>query len=96
MDKIQIETNIASHHLLILLNAINQTQESGKGGDDSMITSQKLKGDLQAVFNVLSKDMQQLMLSNPQRASLLHGSPEVTNIPGHPLQVAAVSSTSPG
>jgi len=71
-------------------------QQSGKGGDDSMVTSQKLRGDLQAVFNVLSKDMQQLMLSNPQRASLLHESPEVTKLPGHPLiQVAVVSSTSP-
>lgn len=79
-----------------MLNAIYQTQQSGKGGDDSMVTIQKLRGDLQAVFNVLSKDMQQVMLSNPQRASLLHGSSEVTNIPGHPvIQVAVVSSTSP-
>ncbi|CAI8589513.1 unnamed protein product [Vicia faba] len=79
----------------LLLKEI-QMQQSGKGRDDFMVTSQKLRGDLQAVFNVLSKDMQQLMLSNPQRASLLHGSPEVTSIPGHPLQVAVVSSTSPG
>ncbi|CAL5186810.1 unnamed protein product [Lathyrus oleraceus] len=79
----------------LLLKEI-QTQQSGKGGDDSMVTIQKLRGDLQAVFNVLSKDMQQVMLSNPQRASLLHGSSEVTNIPGHPvIQVAVVSSTSP-
>jgi hypothetical protein len=62
-------------------------QQSGKDGDDSMVTSQKLRGDLQAVFNVLSKDMQQLMLSNPQRASLLDGSPLI--------QVETVSSTSP-
>lgn len=79
----------------LLLKEI-QMQQSGKGGDDSTVTSQKLRGDLQAVFNVLSKDMQQLMLSNPQRASLLHESPEVTKLPGHPLiQVAVVSSTSP-
>lgn len=79
----------------LLLKEI-QMQQSGKGGVDSMVTSQKLRGDLQAVFNVLSKDMQQLMLSNPQRASLLHESPEVTKLPGHPLiQVAVVSSTSP-
>ncbi|CAK8534405.1 unnamed protein product [Lathyrus sativus] len=78
----------------LLLKEI-QTQQSGKGGDDSMVASQKLRGDLQAVFNVLSKDMQQVMLSNPQRASLLHASSEVTNIPGHPvIQVAVVSSTS--
>lgn len=79
----------------LLLKEI-QMQQSGKGGDDSMVTCQKLRADLQAVFNVLSKDMQQLMLSNPQRASLLHESPEVTKLPGHPLiQVAVVSSTSP-
>ncbi|GAU45124.1 hypothetical protein TSUD_135540 [Trifolium subterraneum] len=62
-------------------------QQSGKGGDDSMVTSQKLRGDLQAVFNVLSKDMQQIMLSNPQRASLLEESPLI--------QVEVASSTSP-
>lgn len=71
-------------------------QQSGRGGVDSMATCQKLRGDLQAVFNVLPKDMQQLMLSNPQRASLLQGSPELIKLPGRPLiQVAVVSSTSP-
>lgn len=71
-----------------------QLQQSGNGGFDSAATSQKLMGDLQAVFNALSKDMQQLMLSNPQRASLLHGSPELKKLPGHPL-IRVVSSTSP-
>ncbi|KAI4335813.1 hypothetical protein L6164_014422 [Bauhinia variegata] len=73
-----------------------QLQQSGRGGADSTATSQKLKGDLLAVFNVLSKDMQQLMLSNPQRASLLQGSPEQTKLPGRPLiQVGVLSPTSP-
>ncbi|KAE9602253.1 hypothetical protein Lal_00049660 [Lupinus albus] len=53
-----------------------QLQQSGNGGVDSTATCQKLTRDLQAVFNVLSKDMQELMLSNPQRATLLQGSPE--------------------
>ncbi|XP_029129129.1 protein DENND6A isoform X2 [Cajanus cajan] len=48
-------------------------QQPGNGGIDSTATCQKLVGDLQAVFNALTKDMQQLMLSNPQRASLLQG-----------------------
>ncbi|CAK9147798.1 unnamed protein product [Ilex paraguariensis] len=63
---------------------------------DSAATCQKLKGDLQAVFNVLPKDMQQLLLMNPQRAALLQGSHEWAKLPGHPLlQVGVVSSTSP-
>jgi len=81
---------------LFNLNAIYQLQQSGKSGIDSVATSQKLKGDLRAIFNVLSKDMQQLMLSNPERASLLQPSPESPKLPGRPLiQVAVGSSTSP-
>ncbi|GKU95041.1 hypothetical protein SLEP1_g8451 [Rubroshorea leprosula] len=55
---------------------------------------QKLKVDLQAVFNVLPKDMQQLLLLNPQRAALLQGSPELTKLPGRPsIQVGVAPST---
>jgi len=50
--------------------------ESG-GGADSEGTFQKLKKDLQAVFSVLPKDMQQLLLLNPQRASLLQDPSEL-------------------
>ncbi|KAH1111471.1 hypothetical protein GLYMA_04G152200v4 [Glycine max] len=75
---------------------LREIQQSGKSGIDSVATSQKLKGDLRAIFNVLSKDMQQLMLSNPERASLLQPSPESPKLPGRPLiQVAVGSSTSP-
>ncbi|KAJ7956589.1 Protein DENND6A [Quillaja saponaria] len=73
-----------------------QLQESGRASGDSAATCSKLKGDLLEVFNVLPKDMQQLLLSNPQRASLLQGSPELSKLPGQPfIQVGAVSSTSP-
>ncbi|XP_014494123.1 protein DENND6A-like [Vigna radiata var. radiata] len=79
----------------LLLREI-QLQQSGKGGVDSIAACRKLKIDLQAVFHVLSKDMQQLLLSNPERASLLQGSLESPKLPGRPLiQVAVVSSTSP-
>ncbi|XP_047148440.1 protein DENND6A-like isoform X2 [Vigna umbellata] len=75
---------------------LREIQQSGRGGVDSMATCRKLKIDLQAVFHVLSKDMQQLLLSNPERASLLQGSLESPKLPGRPLiQVAVVSSTSP-
>ncbi|KAK7823144.1 protein dennd6a [Quercus suber] len=65
-------------------NANLQLQESGSASAESVLTHQKLKGDLQAVFNVLPKDMQQLLLLNPKRASLLQGSPEMKKLPGHP------------
>jgi hypothetical protein len=75
---------------------ILQLQQSGRASADSASTCQKLKGDLQAVFYVLPKDMQQLLLLNPQRAALLQGSSDPTKLPGRPLvQVGVVSSTSP-
>ncbi|ESW27134.1 hypothetical protein PHAVU_003G176900 [Phaseolus vulgaris] len=54
-----------------LLHRELQLQQPGNGGIDSTATYEKLMRDLQAVFNALTKDMQQLMLSNPERASLL-------------------------
>jgi hypothetical protein len=52
--------------------------QSGEGSEDYVVSCKKLKGDLTVVFDVLPKDMQQLLLMNPQRASLLqeqHSSP---------------------
>ncbi|OVA06752.1 DENND6 [Macleaya cordata] len=83
--------NAIEKHLLGEL----QSLQSGKGNADSAAACQKLKGDLQAVFNVLPTDMQQLLLFNPQRASLLQGSLELTRLPGRPsVQVGIVSSNS--
>ncbi|XP_058080119.1 uncharacterized protein LOC131228243 isoform X2 [Magnolia sinica] len=68
--------------------------QSGKGNADSAVACQKLKGDLQTVFNVLPKDMQQLLLFNPQRAALLQGSTELTKLPGGPsVHVGVVPDT---
>jgi len=50
-----------------------QLQQSGKVAPDSMMVCQKLKGDLQAVFNVLPEDMQELILMNPDKAALVRG-----------------------
>ncbi|EOY20935.1 hypothetical protein QUC31_007106 [Theobroma cacao] len=75
-----------------------QLQQSGRAVADSAAMCQKLKGDLQTVFNLLPKDMQQLLLLNPQRAALLQGnsSPELTKLPGRPsIQVGVISSNSP-
>ncbi|XP_008775891.2 protein DENND6B isoform X1 [Phoenix dactylifera] len=71
-----------------------QSQQSGGGSADSTVACQKLKGYLQAVFNVLPKDMQQLLLFNPKRAALLQGNPEPNKVPGHPsVHSALVSET---
>lgn len=61
------------------------SQQSGSGNADATAACQKLKGDLQAVFNVLPKDMQQLLLFNPKRAALLQGKISLadTKLPGH-------------
>ncbi|CAF2139828.1 unnamed protein product [Brassica napus] len=54
------------------INEEVKLRESGGGGSaDSEASFEKLKKDLQAVFSVLPRDMQELLLSNPQRASLL-------------------------
>ncbi|KAK2968365.1 hypothetical protein RJ640_019503 [Escallonia rubra] len=53
-------------------------QQTGSANEDLGTTCQKLKGDLQAMFSVLPKDTQQLLLMNTQRAGLLQGSNEQT------------------
>lgn len=45
--------------------------EIQEGSADSEATCEKLKGDLQAIFNVLPKDMQELLLMNPETARLV-------------------------
>uniref|UniRef100_A0A803MXM8 UDENN domain-containing protein n=1 Tax=Chenopodium quinoa TaxID=63459 RepID=A0A803MXM8_CHEQI len=57
--------NAIERHLL------GELQKSGTSGQDSMKSCQKLQEDLQAVFSVLPKDMQQLLLLNPERAALV-------------------------
>ncbi|MCE3216236.1 hypothetical protein HAX54_005665 [Datura stramonium] len=51
-----------------LLGELQQSTTIEAGSD---ATSSKLREDLQAVFSVLPKDMQQLMLMNPERAALV-------------------------
>lgn len=51
-----------------LLGELQQSTTLEEGSD---VTSSKLREDLQAVFHVLPKDMQQLMLMNPERAALV-------------------------
>lgn len=85
--------NAIERHLLGEIKLL----QSERGNPDSAATFQKLKGDLQAVFNLLPKDMQQLLLLNPQKAALLQGSLEVMELPpGHQTtEVGVVASASP-
>lgn len=69
--------NAIEKHLLGEL----QLLQCGKVSEDSAAVCQKLKGDLQAVFNVLPTDMQQLLLLNPERASLVQDDLELSKIP---------------
>ncbi|WOL12650.1 hypothetical protein Cni_G21417 [Canna indica] len=66
--------NAIERHLLA------EIQQPSSANEDSATVCEKLKADLQAVFNNLPKDMQQLMLSNPKKAALLQGSPEQVDI----------------
>ncbi|KAH6799155.1 polarity axis stabilization protein [Perilla frutescens var. frutescens] len=43
----------------------------GRANEDTEAVCKKLKNDLHSVFNMLPKDMQQLLIMNPERASLL-------------------------
>ncbi|KAJ8541140.1 hypothetical protein K7X08_001956 [Anisodus acutangulus] len=60
-----------------LLGELQQSSTTEAGFDAA---SSKLSGVLQAVFNVLPKDVQQLMLMNPERAVLVQGNHEGTGL----------------
>ncbi|KAG6386017.1 hypothetical protein SASPL_154901 [Salvia splendens] len=55
----------------------------GRENEDSEAVCNKLKKDLQIVFNMLPKDMQQLLIMNPDRASLLQETHEYSGLPEH-------------
>ncbi|KAJ7550201.1 hypothetical protein O6H91_07G088200 [Diphasiastrum complanatum] len=50
---------------------------------------QKLRNDLKIIYSLLPRDMQQLLLCNPQHAALLQAQREFTKLPGRPaIQMA--------
>ncbi|CAN1241707.1 Protein DENND6A [Linum perenne] len=59
--------NAIERHLL----GENQMEQFGEASVDCASICEKLRKDLQMVFNVLPKDMQQLLLMNPEKAALL-------------------------
>ena len=62
-------------------------EKSGRAGVDFAETCQKLKNDLQAVFSVLPEDMQQLLLMNPERATLLQVGSQQNLMATHPYKL---------
>lgn len=83
--------------VLFHLLKYSSTIQSGIANEDSLMIRQKLKGDLRAVFSVLPKDMQQLLLMNPARETLLQETLDTFGSPEHPpaQQAGMVSSKSP-
>jgi len=71
--------NAVEKHLLAEI----QLQCNGAGNAESLSVCQKLKSDLRTIFTALPKDMQELLLFNPQCAALLQGM-ELTKLPGRP------------
>ncbi|KAL3830411.1 hypothetical protein ACJIZ3_019213 [Penstemon smallii] len=53
----------------------------GGANEDTETVCEKLKKDLRVVFNVLPKDMQQLLIMNPERANLLKENREFIELP---------------
>ncbi|XP_009592213.1 uncharacterized protein [Nicotiana tomentosiformis] len=74
-----------------LLGEMQQSSTTEAGSD---ATCFKLRGDLQAVFNVLPKDVQQLMLMNPERAALVQGNLESTGFLDRAVQDGELPSNS--
>ncbi|KAK6148668.1 hypothetical protein DH2020_019580 [Rehmannia glutinosa] len=71
--------NAIERHLL------GEMQQYGRANEDTEEVCKKLKKDLQTVFNILPKDMQQLLIMNPERASLLQESHhEYSHLPTSP------------
>lgn len=68
--------NAIEHYLFREVEA-----RSGRERTESAQICKKLKDDLLAVFNVLPKDVQQLLLINPQRAALLKEIREAKELP---------------
>ncbi|KAJ1686880.1 hypothetical protein LUZ63_018270 [Rhynchospora breviuscula] len=84
VDIQKLISNMSELERLDLFNSVEryllreiESYESGARG--SVAACDKLKMDLQAVYCVLPKDTQELLVSNPKRASLLQPSATITD-----------------
>ncbi|KAL0442019.1 UNVERIFIED_CONTAM: hypothetical protein Sradi_0140800 [Sesamum radiatum] len=78
------------YHCVLFVSSVHQY---GIANEDTEAVCEKLKKDLKTVFNVLPKDMQQLLIMNPERASLLQESHECSDLPKHTLLPDGVVSS---
>lgn len=67
----------------------------GRENEDTEAVCNKLKKDLQTVFNILPKDTQQLLVMNPERAFLLQEIHKYSGLPEHAQISDGVLSSSP-
>ncbi|XP_075503442.1 uncharacterized protein LOC142540887 [Primulina tabacum] len=92
----QLIARMSELEIVDFFNAIERNLQGemlhGKTNEDTEDVCMKLKKDLQIVFEVLPKDLQQLLIMNPCRASLLRESLDCSDLPGHPVPTVDVSS----
>lgn len=85
----QLVARMSELEIVDSFNAIERSLQGemqyGKANEDAEDVCMKLKKDLQIVFKVLPKDLQQLLIMNPSRASLLRESLDCSDLPGHPV-----------
>lgn len=83
----QLIARMSELEIVDSFNAIERNLQGemqyGKANEDAEDVCMKLKKDLQIVFKVLPKDLQQLLIMNPSRASLLRESLDCSDLPGH-------------
>ncbi|CAN0857950.1 Phosphatidylinositol 4-kinase gamma 7 [Linum grandiflorum] len=78
-----------THSIFNINDGVNNGGNNGKASVDYASICSKLRKDLKVVFNVLPKDMQQLLLMNPEKAALLD---DFTRRPGESEEEAEGTS----
>eukprot|EP00897_Mesotaenium_endlicherianum_P001248 jgi/Mesen1/1150/ME001238S00213 len=83
LSEVELVDSFAAIERHILFEA-QAVQRAGLQGYGETPVLAKLRGDLRGVFNALPRDVQQMLLFNPQHAALLHGGREPSRLPGRP------------
>ncbi|KAG8379375.1 hypothetical protein BUALT_Bualt07G0082100 [Buddleja alternifolia] len=86
----QLIDKMSELEIVDLFNAIERNLQGeteatqyGRANEDTEAVCEKLKKHLKSVFKVLPKDVQQLLIMNPERASLLEESNQSSDLPEH-------------
>ncbi|KAL2461656.1 hypothetical protein Adt_45076 [Abeliophyllum distichum] len=96
----QLISKMSELEIVDSFNAIERQllgeKQYGRANADTEVVCQKLKKDLRAVFNILPKDVQQLLIMNPEKAALLEENHECSNLTERTLvSNDVISSSSP-